>query len=330
MEFMFLGTSSGVPTRHRNVSGLAIGIAGAKAWYLVDCGEGTQHRLLQTHRSLVKLAGIFITHVHGDHCFGLPGLLASAAMAGRSEPLPIIAPEPIRAFIEIAQKTTDTYIPYDIIFTPVEEPETAWRGTDMLVKTTALSHRVPSYAYTFTERYVPRNLNTQKLKERGVPAGPLWGRLQKGQDVTLDNGTEHCSDEYLLPQRSPRSIVIGGDNDTPELLSAECAGADVLVHEATYTEAVAAVVGSKHRHSSAAQVAGFAQRVGLRNLVLTHFSARYQIDAPGSASVNELEHEARAYYDGNLFLADDLAGYELDKGGNLQLKQPGLGSGRKR
>lgn len=98
MEFTFLGTSAGTPTRSRNVTGLALSQSGHNPWYLVDCGEGTQHQLLCTHYSVLQLRAIFITHIHGDHTFGLPGLLTSASMLGRTEPLDIIAAEQVARF----------------------------------------------------------------------------------------------------------------------------------------------------------------------------------------------------------------------------------------
>ena len=108
MKFTFLGTSAGTPTKSRNVTALALEYGEARSWYLFDCGEGTQHQLLHTRHSLVKLRAIFITHVHGDHTFGLPGLLASASMSGRTEPLAIIAPAPVQTFIESAINTSDS------------------------------------------------------------------------------------------------------------------------------------------------------------------------------------------------------------------------------
>ena len=117
---MFLGTSSGTPTKQRNVSAIAIKKANAKSWHLIDCGEGTQHQILHTHLSLNTLSSISITHIHGDHCYGLPGLLASAAMAGRTDPLLIIAPQGIQRFIETTCQLTELQLPYKINFLAVE------------------------------------------------------------------------------------------------------------------------------------------------------------------------------------------------------------------
>jgi ribonuclease Z len=179
-----------------------------------------------------------------------------------------------------------------------------------------LSHRVPSYAYSFTEKTVERKLDADKLKKAGVPRGPLWGQLQQGQDAQLPGGRVLHANEYLLPPRKRRKIIIGGDNDRPELLAAEARDADVLVHEATYTEAILHKVGPGPQHSSAMQVARFAAGANIPNLVLTHFSPRYQQEG-GGLSMADIEAEARAAYKGRLFLADDLDRYALDRQGVL-------------
>ncbi|MGP4842955.1 ribonuclease Z [Marinobacter sp. 1Y8] len=312
MKFTFLGTSAGTPTTSRNVTGLALQHGGPKGWYLVDCGEGTQHQLLRTRHSMLQLRAIFITHVHGDHTFGLPGLLSSASMAGRTEPLPFIAPEPVKTFIETALAACDSTLSYPIEFIDVEEDSFEWRDDYLQVERAPLSHRVPCYGYVFTERNLERSLLSDKLEADGIEAGPVWGRLQQGQDVTLENGTRLRSDAYTAINRLPRRLIVAGDNDTPELLREACAGAQALIHEATYTQAVSDRVGPAPQHSSSALVATFAESAQLPALVLTHFSARYQYHQ-GNALISEIADEARQYYGGNLHLADDFAEFELRK-----------------
>ncbi|WP_165856304.1 ribonuclease Z [Marinobacter sp. JSM 1782161] len=317
MQFTFLGTSAGTPTRQRNVTGLALQHGGPKGWYLVDCGEGTQHQLQRTHHSLVQLRAIFITHVHGDHSFGLPGLLASASMAGRTEPLPLIAPGPIKAYVETALAATDSHLGYDIEFIEVHADGFQWQDGHVHVTTAALSHRVPTVAYVFTERHLERQLLTDRLRADCIEAGPSWGELQRGRDVTLDDGRVLRSDDYTAIHRTPRRVVVGGDNDTPECLREACEGAQVLIHESTYTQAVSDHVGPKPQHSSAEQVARFAEAVGLPNLVLTHFSSRYQFNHPSAPLIDEIEQEARRFYSGNLNLARDFDRYRLERDGRL-------------
>ncbi len=313
MEITFLGTSSGVPTKSRNVSGLALKKQDSKSWTLIDCGEGTQHQLLHTKLSLKNLKTICITHVHGDHCYGLPGLLATTAMAGRTEPLTIIAPKGIEEFVTSTFKLTDTHLNYSIEFISVESLGLFDKDKEFKIEAIELSHRVPSFAYSFTEQNRSRRLDIDKLQTLGIERGPLWGQLQSGQSITLDNGQEIQAADCYLPLEKARKIIIGGDNDTPDLLAQAAKEADLLVHESTYTSAVSEKVGSGPQHSCAKRVAQFAEQSGLKNLILTHFSARYQPASDKTDSIDEVENEAKQYFKGNLWLANDLDRYHLDK-----------------
>lgn len=313
MEFTFLGTSAGTPTRSRNVTGLALCLSGPKPWYLVDCGEGTQHQLMRTRYSVMQLRAIFITHIHGDHIFGLPGLLTSASMLGRTEPLDIIAPPQVRRFIDAVIENSDSSLSYPLNFINSEAPGFYWQDDHLGVTNVALSHRVPCRAYVFTERNLERQLQKEKLVADGIEPGPQWGDLQKGKDVLLDDGRLLRSDDYTHIPRTARKIIVGGDNDTPELLKNACQGTHVLIHEATYTQDVADRVGPWPQHSSAQQVARFAQATKLPNLVLTHFSSRYQSAPGGSPHINQLAAEALQHYKGQLFLARDFDTYRLEK-----------------
>ncbi len=318
MQFTFLGTSSGVPTRHRNVSALAIRHQDKHPWVLVDCGEGTQHQLLDAPYARKYLQAICITHVHGDHCFGLPGLLASLGMGGRKEPLIIIGPQPLKEFIDTALRVSVSYIDYPIEFVAVETLDPTFHCAGFSLRAWPLSHRVPSYAYAFTEVVHERQLDPQKLEAAGIEKGPLWGQIQRGEDVMV-NGRAINTDDYCLPGRPPRRVIVAGDNDTPSLLEEPAREANVLVHEATYTQEIADKVGAGRGHSSAKVVAEFAEAVKLPNLVLTHFSARYSEEEAEKASVDLLKQEAAESYGGQVFLAADLRTYRLNKAGVLKL-----------
>jgi ribonuclease Z len=316
MEIIFLGTSSGTPTKTRNVSAIAIRKYNAKQWSLVDCGEDTQHQILHTNLSLKNLDAIYITHIHGDHCYGLPGLLASATMAGRVEALTLIAPNAVKLFLETMQTHTELRLSFDIDFICTEEHVGDIQRGDFKVQTVALSHRVPSWGYLFEEKEIEVKLDTQKLLADNIPKGLLWGRFQKEEEVILENGKVIQSKMYHLPQRKARKIAISGDNDTPEIWG-NIDGVDLLIHEATYTDEIGKKVGKEVGHSTAKQVAIFAQNYGLKNLILTHFSPRYQDDITKDGSIQELEYEAKTFYKQHLFLAHDFALYRLDKDTNV-------------
>jgi len=319
MEIIFLGTSSGVPTKSRNISGIAIKRQRSKAWYLIDCGEGTQHQLLQvSNLSLNHLTAICITHVHGDHCYGLPGLLASAAMSGRTKPLTIIAPHAIKDMLESIRTLTQMRLSYDIHFMLIEDLNDTIEMDDFNIEVAELTHRVPSYAFTFIERKLTRKLDIEKLNAHGIKSGPVWGQLQRGEDIQLSDGEILFSNDYLLNDRRPRKIIVSGDNDSPWHLKSCAHEADVLIHESTYTEDIAKKVGNAPQHTSAKQVAQFAEELSIDYLILTHFSPRYKDSNLSSPCISDIEHEASNFYHGNLFLAKDFDVYQLDQKGELK------------
>lgn len=318
----FLGTSSGTPTKQRNVSGLALQESKGRGWYLIDCGEATQHQLLHTKLSLNTLKGIFITHVHGDHCYGLPGLLGSAGMTGRTEPLTIVAPAGIREWIEATQRFTEFRLSFELNFVlpealifPQDEEQPGMLFGQFAVTAASLVHRVESYAYSFTENWVDGELDVDALRASDLPAGPDWGRLKSGEDISHD-GKLYRARDFIMTDSVPGKVVVCGDNAEPAVLKDLCSCCHVLVHEATYTKDLAEQAAA-YGHSYAAQVAAFAALEAIPNLLLTHFSPRYQLNPRVKSSVELLRQEAQAVYGGQLFLAEDLHRYRLDKQGNL-------------
>jgi ribonuclease Z len=312
LKLTFLGTSSGTPTRHRNVSGLAVQTVLNADWFLFDCGEGTQHRLLRTPLSLHDMAAVFITHVHGDHCYGLPGLLASAGMGKRTKPLKLVAPLPVWQWFQATRELTDLHLPYEVEHVDVESRPLVYEVPGVRVERHVLRHRVPSHAYRMQVQTRRARLKAEALKATGLPPGPAWRALQTGEDVSF-NGAVLRSADFTDTQVATATAVLGGDNAAPALLHDACQGAQLLVHEATYTQDVLDKVGPGPMHSSARLVAEAAQAAGVPNLVLTHFSARHQ-NAEGTAA---LMAETQAYYSGHAFLANDLDVYELDSAGQL-------------
>lgn len=317
MDLLFLGTSAGVPTKNRNVTALALQPENSRGWYLFDCGEATQHRLQRCPLTMNGLRAIFITHAHGDHCYGLPGLLASGAMTGRKKELHLLAPRSVLQWLEHTRELTSLYIPFEIKMQALEDC-TDWADDCLQIEAVALSHRVPCWGYAVQEVGSRAELDSARLQADGLPPGPEWGQIKAGQDVQKDGKTWRAADYMLLPP-APRKVVIGGDNDQPQLLHTAVQGAQVLVHEATYTEDIAQKVGSRVQHSSAQMLASFADEAKVPNLIMTHISPRYLDDARASPSVKDLYDEARACYSGNLLLAKDLQRYRLDKHGVLQL-----------
>lgn len=341
LKLTFLGTSAGVPTKARNVTGLAVSLQNPfskskeTTWVLVDCGEGTQHQLLHTPLSLLQLQAICITHVHGDHCYGLAGLLASMAMNGRKTPLTLIAPQAISKLLDTLTITTELYFNYPINFIAIETLKTpnGFQSIDLTlthnhrvtIDIIALSHRTASYAFKFTQNIEYQQLLSEKLQALNIPPSHIWGKLQNGKDVMLDNGETLISTDFIEQKSIKTAIIVAGDNDQPELLTDFCQDIAVLVHEATYTQAIADKIktrgdGFDPKHSSAKQVATFANNVKLPNLILTHFSGRFQLfDNPNSDTPNmgHIRTEVEQCYQGNCWLANDFDVFEID---NLSVK----------
>lgn len=323
MRFTFLGTSAGVPTRSRNVTGLALAIDDSRDWYLVDCGEATQHQLLRTRYSTARLQAVFITHVHGDHCYGLPGLIASANMSGRKAPLTICAPDGIRQFVEAVIEYTDlSALRFPIHFRRSDAADFHYEDERLTVTATELSHRVPCFAYRFEEK--PRLVVDHRvLEELGVPRGPLWGELQHGHSIELEDGRRLTPEEVRHRAWPARSVIVAGDNDRPELLIDDMKRSDALIHEATFTEDVLERVGPQYMHSTAAMVAKAAREANLPHLILTHFSQRYrQRQTEGQRSLAELRGEALTYFGDSLVMAQDLACYEIQRDKTLKAVDP--------
>ena len=192
MQVTFLGTSSGVPTRGRNVSAVALRLPQRAELWLFDCGEGTQHQFLRSSLRVSQLRRVFITHMHGDHVFGLPGLLASLGLAGSCDGVDLYGPEPLQPFLEGALRGSSTRIGYPLRFHPVRD--CAQRGTvlledgDLQVRCAPLTHRVPAYAYRIETKQRPGRFDVEEAQRLGIPPGPIYARLKRGEKVTLEDG----------------------------------------------------------------------------------------------------------------------------------------------
>ncbi|MEW6736476.1 MAG: ribonuclease Z [Acidobacteriota bacterium] len=271
MKIIPLGTSSGMPTKERNVSALALVLNGH--WLLLDCGEGTQYRLLRAPLRLGQLEAIFITHVHGDHLFGLPGLLATLSMQRREQPLTIYGPVGVKRFINSALQATVTRLGYEVTINEIDSGLVC-RGEGYTVLCLPLDHQVLDYGYAIVEDDRPGKFDIEKARALGIPVGPLYGQLQAGHDIRLPDGRLIESSEVVGERRKGRRIAYCTDT-RPCANSVELArGANLLIHEATYTEDLVAEARARG-HSTAAQAASIARQAGVERLLITHFSPRY-------------------------------------------------------
>lgn len=316
VELTFLGTSSGAPTKDRNVSGVAVSDGGA--WDLFDCGEATQHRLLHTPLSLAKLRRVFISHLHGDHWFGLFGLLGSRSMAQAMSPLTVIGPVGLQVMVEAVLAGSSTHLTYRLDFIEVaDEGGVVVDDASSRITALPLTHRVTSFAWFIEEVDRPGRFDAARARHLGVPVGPMFASLQRGDDVELEDGAVVASVDVMGPSRAGRRIVVSGDNSAPGRLLERTGPLHLLVHEATFTEPVVEAMGGDHGHSTARRVAIAAARCGVDALILTHFSARY---GPSGTigGLDDVEAEARTHFDGVLHLAADLDVFDVSADGEVE------------
>ncbi|EEU9227709.1 ribonuclease BN [Escherichia coli] len=275
MELIFLGTSAGVPTRTRNVTAILLNLQHLtqSGLWLFDCGEGTQHQLLHTAFNPGKLDKIFISHLHGDHLFGLPGLLCSRSMSGIIQPLTIYGPQGIREFVETALRISGSWTDYPLEIVEIGAGEIL---DDGLRKVTAypLEHPLECYGYRIEEHDKPGALNAQALKAAGVPPGPLFQELKAGKTITLEDGRQINGADYLAAPVPGKALAIFGDTGPCDAALDLAKGVDVMVHEATLDITMEAKANSRG-HSSTRQAATLAREAGVGKLIITHVSSRY-------------------------------------------------------
>jgi ribonuclease Z len=306
VQVTFLGTSSGVPTRARNVSAVALRLPQRAEMWLFDCGEGTQHQFLRSDLRLSQLRRIFITHMHGDHVFGLPGLLASLGLSGNSnEGIDLYGPDPLEGFLHGALRNSSTRIGYPLQVhrsRPAAETGTLlYEDDELLVRCTPLTHRVPAYAYRVEQKPLAGRFDVAKAKDLGIPPGPIYAQLKRGESVELDDGRVIDGRDLCGPDRDGVSIVYCTDTVFSEAAVNLARGADLLIHESTFAHEEAEMAFQK-QHSTSTMAAQTAAEAGVGRLALTHLSPRY---APGnSVTADDLLAEAQAIFP-NTVLARD-------------------------
>ena len=304
MELYFLGTGAGMPTRRRNVTSIALNLLPERGTiWLFDAGEGTQQQMLRSPIRPGRVEFIFVTHLHGDHIYGIPGLLTSRSYLGGTEPLTIFGPPGIRRFVETALEVSDANLVYRIEIREIEEG-TVYEDDQFLVTATKLEHRIDSYGYRIVERDKPGALDSERLVREGIPPGPLFARLKRGETVVLPDGRTIDGQEYLGAPVKGRTIAIFGDTRPCEQELELAKGADVLIHEATYMHE-RVENARKYYHYTALQAATLADRAGVGALIMTHISSRYQDDG-----LHRLLEEARVVFP-NSHVAEDFWSYPV-------------------
>ena len=255
---------------------------------MFDCGEGTQRQMMRYGVSFA-LNDIFFTHLHGDHVIGVIGLFRTLALQGRDDGMRLWGPKGTKRVLREA-----AHFGVDRVGFPIEivelEPGAAVARAGYEIIPFATSHRgVSALGYALVEEERRGRFNPDLAREMGIPVGPLWGQIHKGMPVTLEDGRVVHPEMLVGPRRAGRKVVLTGDTRPSQTTLEIAQDADLLVHEATFSdeEASRAV---ETGHSTAREAAGVASRAGVKQLVLTHFSARYSRDA------SELEREAKQLF----------------------------------
>ncbi len=300
LRVTFLGTAGAVPTTERNPSGVHVNRDGDGL--LFDVGEGTQRQMMR-YGTGFDVSDVFITHFHGDHVFGLPGLLETWDFNGREAPLTIHTPTHTRSDIAALVTACDADPAFPVHINEVGPGEAAFEAAEYEVRAVRTNHRTRSVGYALEENDRRGRFDRERAEELGVPVGPKFSQLHEGHPVELEDGTVVEPDQVVGPPRPGRTMVYSGDTRPVDSVVAAARNADLLIHDATFGdeyEARAAETG----HSTARQAGEIATKAGVSRLVLTHISSRYSGDA------SRLATEARAAFDGSVVIAHD--GLELD------------------
>ncbi|MFE4238475.1 ribonuclease Z [Peribacillus butanolivorans] len=304
MDFVLLGTGAGVPAKARNVTAIALQLLEERGTvWLFDCGEATQHQILKTAVKPRKIEKIFITHLHGDHIFGLPGLLSSRSFQGGVEKLTVYGPKGIDAYITTSLQVSGTHLKYPLEIIEIEEG-IVFEDEQFTVTALSLDHGIYSVGYRIVEKDRPGSLLVDQLLQEGVKPGPLFKALKNGEMVQLDDGRVLNGKDYLGDPQKGRIITVLGDTRvcSNALILAE--SADFLVHEATFS-AEETEMASAYFHSTTVQAAETAMKAGAKQLILTHISSRYTLE-----DSEQLKEESKAIF-ANTIMAEDLMAIKI-------------------
>ncbi len=305
MDILFLGTGAAVPSRARTTS--CIALRSKRGIVLMDCGEGSQRQLMISPFSFMKVNTILITHLHGDHVFGLPCLLQTMAMSGRSAPLSVYGPPGIKGYIDSCMAYTNGELTYDLTVTEVVGGE-GFTNDGYMISVYATEHGMVSVGYVVREPDAPGKVDIEKARALGIDDSPLLARIKKGETV---NGVEPS--DVLTDPVPGLSVSYTGDTLPTQSTIEASGGVDVLIHESTYMQSESENART-HFHSTSIDAANTARDAGVRYLLLTHVSNRYD-------ERSEVQAEARTVFQES-YAVDDMYLFEVTRRG-LFLKSDG-------
>jgi len=272
IHVIFLGTAGSVPTPTRSLP--AVLIKRQNEQLMFDCGEGVQRQMIKAKLGFHRKTKIFISHMHGDHVLGLPGLFQTMALMDRQKKLEIYGPEGIKQFLECVRETLQFGLTFPVEIHEIYDAGVVCEEKEYIVEAVKSNHMVPSLAYAFVEKPRPGKFYPEKAKALGVPEGELWSKLQHGDKIKLANGQVISPDKVMGTPRKGRKIVYTGDTRPFKGFAKFAVDADLVIHEATFDDTLSEKA-ELDGHSTPSQAAKEAEKAKAKKLVLTHISARY-------------------------------------------------------
>ena len=295
MRLTILGCYAATPRTLTNPTAQVLEINGHII--LIDCGEGTQVELRRRKVKFSRINHIFISHLHGDHFFGLPGLISTMRLLGREKELHVYGPKGIKEAITLLLKLGDSWTNYPLLFHELasKEPELVFEDKKISVTTIPLDHRIYTNGFLFKEKEGKRKLNIDAAQNYGIDKA-YYQNIKNGKDITLDNGETILNKELTFDPPKPKSYAFCSDTVYDTNLSEQLKGVDVLYHESTFLESESELA-TKTKHSTALQAAKIAKAANVKTLILGHYSTRYK-------SIELFKEEATTIFS-NVLLADD-------------------------
>lgn len=307
MNVIFLGTGAGIPAKHRNVSSLALQLMNKNGdIWLFDCGEGTQQQILHTSIKPRKIEKIFITHLHGDHIYGLPGLISTRSFQGACSPLTIYGPKGISTFVETTLEVSGTHLNYPLMLHEITDEGVLFEDEEYIVTASSLVHGIQSYGFRLEQKDLPGSLLVDELKKEGIPPGPIYKEIKEGKLITLPDGRKVDGKKYIGPPKKGVIIAILGDTRYTENAASLAKGANLLIHEATFSK-LDEKNAYEYYHCTTTQAAKVAKEANVDQLILNHISSRYQ-----NNETERLLAEAKEIFL-NTIIAEDFAVYTVPK-----------------
>ena len=272
LEAFILGCGGMMPLPHRHLTSVLLRRDGEL--FLFDAGEGTQVALRKLNLKWKKITAIFLSHTHADHITGLPGILMLSSQVERTEPLYIIGPPKLKAFIESSRQVLDMFINYEIIVKEINEAGEVFRGEDFAIRSFKLEHTKPCFGYTLEEEPRPGKFNPELAKKCNVPMGPLWAKLQNGESVTNADGKIIEANEVVGEKRSGRKFSFVTDTIYLDSIAGEVKHSDLFVCEAMFGAGLEADASEK-KHMTCTQAAKIAKDAEVKTMAMIHYSPRY-------------------------------------------------------